>query len=199
MPQLEFFFDFTSPYTYLAAELLVKDPKYAGVEITWTPILLGGLFKSVGNRAPAEVPAKGVYMLNDLNRLSKHWNIDFNFPPDFPVLTLLALRGSMGLKQHGSPKFQEYNMAMFRAYWVHGRNLSNPVVWAQIVTEIGLDSDALKALAELDQVKEAVKASTNRAAEIGLFGVPSFLVNNELYWGVDRLFLVDEALGLAKA
>ncbi len=199
MPQLEFLFDFTSPYSHLAAALLTKDPKYAGVEIQWTPILLGGLMKTVGNRPPAEVPNKGMYMLQDLNRLSKYYDIPFRFPSVFPILTLLSLRGSMGLKQQNSPKLVEYNMAMFRAYWIHDRDISSPVVWAEVVAETGLDVEALKALTELTQVKDAVKASTGRAAELNLFGVPSFIVNNELYWGVDRLFLVDDALGLTRA
>jgi 2-hydroxychromene-2-carboxylate isomerase len=196
MKQIEFWFDYTSPYTYLAAERLLTEPQFKAVDIVWRPFFLGGLFKLTGNRPPAEVAPKGPYMFRDLLRLARHFNIPYRFPPNFPVLTLLALRGATALEKSGHPRRLDYHAAVFRAYWRDERDISDEAIWREIVGEIGIDADALMAEATSEPVKTALKEATEEAANRGLFGAPSFFVDNEMYWGMDRLFLIEKALGV---
>ncbi len=194
-PKAEFFYDFVSPYTYLAAERLLTD-RYAAAEVEWRPFFLGGIMKAAGNRPPAEVPAKGIYMLRDLNRLAELFNVPFAFPADFPVNSLLALRAATALKQGAPDAFRAYNAALFRAHWRDGRNIGDPAVWREVVVAAGLDADRLSAAAASDEVKEELKRTTAEAADRGAFGAPTFFVDGEMYFGVDRMFFVDRALGI---
>lgn len=194
MATITFWFDFTSPYSYLAAYRLQHEAPFDAADIDWQPVFLGGLFKEVGNVPPATVPGKGAYMLADLNRLARHYAIPFRFPSNFPINSLLALRGAMALKRADAPQLAAYCDALFRAYWVEDRNISEPDVWAEVVSEMGLDADDLRRQASDEENKEAVKANTRRAADQEMFGVPTFVLNGEMYWGVDRMFLLAPVL-----
>lgn len=197
MAQLEFFFDFVSPYTYLASHQLRYDKRYHQVDVVWTPMLLGGVFKAVGNRPPAELAPKGAYMLLDLQRLAHHYGVPFSFPASFPINTLMPMRGAAALLRQKSPRYLAYCGAMFDAYWGRGEDISDPEVWAGIASSTGVDPLELRKAIETPEVKEALKASTDRAVNIGAFGAPTFLADGEMFWGFDRMFLVDKHLGLA--
>lgn len=196
MAQLEFFFDFVSPYTRLAAHELLRQPRYKKVDVIWTPMLLGGVFKAVGNRPPAELAPKGAYMLLDLQRLAKYYGVPFTFPAAFPINTLMPMRGAAALARQKSPHYLAYCDAMFGAYWGEGQDISAPDIWTGIASAAGVDAVALRQAIETQEVKDALKASTERAVSIGAFGAPTFLADGEMFWGFDRMFLVDEHLGL---
>lgn len=196
MKNLEFYFDFVSPYTYLAAYRLRHDPLYKDITIEWQPVLLGGIFKLAGNRPPAEVQNKGAYMLRDLLRMSDYYGIPYNWPLQFPLNSLRLMRTAVALKQRDPADFHRYVDAMFDAYWHQGVDISDESQWRPLVAALGLDATALVEEADSPAIKEALKANTAYAVERGIFGLPAFFVGPELYWGFDRMFLVERELGL---
>ncbi len=197
MAKLEFWFDIVSPYTYLASRRLQTEEPFTSMDIEWVPVFLGGLFQQAGNVAPATVPSKGAYMLQDLKRLARRYGIDYRFPAVFPANTLQVMRAATALKQEGAPDFLPYCNAMFKAYWSEDRNIADPAVWSEIVRDLGLDPEALLAEATAPAIKDALKQNTGEAVERGVFGLPTFFVGSEMYFGCDRLFLVAEALKAA--
>lgn len=187
---LDFYFDFSSPFSYLASTQVEALAKRTGATLRWHPILLGGLFKSIG-QAEAPIltfsPAKQQYYLADLARWAKHWDVPFAWPSTFPTRSLEALRVYLALPENRRKAFLD---AVYRAYWAEGKDISS----RDVLASCGADADAL-AKSGSDEVKGALRASTEAAAKAGVFGAPTFLVDEkELFWGQDRLLLVEEAL-----
>ena len=189
---LEFFFDFGSPTTYLAWTQLPKIAADAGIEITWRPMLLGGVFKATGNQSPVAIPAKARYMLQDLARFARRYGAPMVFNPHFPINTLTLMRGAAGYLD--TPKFQTYVTAMFNAMWVEQKNLGKPEVLAQVLSAAELDPAEFERLVNDDSVKERLKGITEQAIQRGAFGAPTFFVDDEMHFGQDRLDFVAEAL-----
>ncbi|MBX3212155.1 MAG: 2-hydroxychromene-2-carboxylate isomerase [Labilithrix sp.] len=191
---LEVFWDFSSPFAYLGALQVAAVAARTGAEVRWHPILLGGLFRSLGG---PEVPlatfsdAKQRYTLVDLQRWAAYWRLPFRFPSRFPTRSLKALRLYLALPEERRARYRE---ATFRACWADDRDITDETV---LVDCAGGDAVARDALSRAggDDVKAALRASTEGAAARGVFGVPTFVVDGELYWGQDRLALVEEALG----
>lgn len=181
--KIEFFFDIASPYSYLAATQISRLEKLAEVE--WTPFLIGGVFKGSGNAMPAAIPAKGQYMFKDLKRLSAFYGVPFKFASNFPVNSLMAMRA---LTAADPDQLPELAMKVFVAYWVEDRNVGDPAVLEEL-----LGADLLAKAADAD-VKEELKAATESAVQRGAFGAPTFFVDNEMYFGEDRIFLIEHAL-----
>src|SRR5690348_6580744 len=121
---VEFYFDFGSPASYLAATQLPALCEEAGAELIWKPILLGGVFQATGNHSPATIPAKGPYMMKDLTRFARRYGVTFQFNPDFPINTLLLMRGAVGMQMKEPERFAAYVDAMYRAMWAEPRNLN---------------------------------------------------------------------------
>lgn len=189
---VEFFFDFGSPATYLAWTQLPKIAADAGAEITWRPMLLGGVFKATGNQSPVTIPAKGRYMLQDLARFAQRYGVPMAFNPHFPINTLTLMRGAAGYLD--TPQFQPYLKAVFEAMWVGQKNLGKPEVVAEVLSAAGLDPAEFERLVNDEAVKERLKSSTEEAIQRGAFGAPTFFVGNEMHFGQDRLDFVAEAL-----
>ncbi len=159
--QIEFFFDFGSPTTYLAWTQLPRIAAAHGASIAWRPMLLGGVFKATGNHSPIEVPAKGRYTLHDLARYAKRYGVPLAFNPAFPINTLTLMRGAQGYL--GGEGFHPYLKAVFEALWVRQQNLGKPEVVAQVLAEAGFDPDEFLRLVGDEQVKEGLKATTEEA------------------------------------
>jgi len=191
--QLEFFFDFGSPYSYLAYKALPGIAAAHGAGIVWRPMLLGGVFKATGNHSPAETPAKGKWLQQDLQRWARRYGVAFNHNPYFPVNTLTLMRGAAGMQMRG-PDFHKYLDAIFHAMWGEPRNLGDPHVLAEVLRQAGFDADAFQSLVNDPAVKEQLKSNTEEAVARGVFGAPTFFVGEEMYWGQDRLEFVAEAL-----
>jgi len=191
--QVEFYFDFGSPYSYLAYKTLPGIAAAHGADIVWRPTLLGGVFKATGNHSPAETPAKAKWMRQDLQRWAQHYGVAFHHNPYFPVNTLTLMRGAAGLQAQGA-MFHKYLDAIFHAMWNEPRNLGDQDELAAVLRQAGFDAADFQALVNDPAVKEQLKKSTEEAVARGVFGVPSFFVDGEMHWGQDRLEFVAAAL-----
>jgi len=195
MTTLEFFYDFVSPYSYLASTRVEAEVAKVGGSVRFRPFLLGGVFNATGNKAPIEVAAKGPYLQTDCSRWAKRLGVPFAWPARFPVLTVLPLRAAFAAEKLG--KLVPYSHAMFSAYWADGRDISDASVVEDVATKAGLPGAAL--IAEAPGYKEALKAQTQEAVDRGSFGAPTFFVGQEMFVGNDRLDFAVEALTSAFA
>lgn len=190
---VEFFYDFGSPTVYLAATQLPAIAAAVGATIDWRPMLLGGVFKSTGNQSPVVVPAKAAYMNNDLERFAKRYGVPFRFNPHFPINTLALMRGAVAY-QDDVVVSSTYRDAIFRAIWVEARNLNEPDVIGQVLSDAGLDPAELMNRIGQQTVKDQLIANTEEAVNRGVFGAPTFFVGEQMFFGQDRLDFVAEAL-----
>jgi 2-hydroxychromene-2-carboxylate isomerase len=191
--QVEFYFDFGSPYSYLAYKALPAIAAAHDAQIVWRPMLLGGVFKATGNHSPAEIPAKSRWMHQDMQRWAARYGAAFRFNPHFPINTLILMRGAVGMQMRG-PDFRKYMDAVFHAMWAAPRNLGESAELAAVLRQAGLDADVVLALANDAAVKEQLKKHTEEAVARGVFGAPTFFVGEEMFWGQDRLDFVAAAL-----
>ena len=191
---VDFYFDFGSPAAYLAWTQLPTICADSGAQIAWKPVLLGGVFQATGNRAPITVPLKGNYLFVDLTRFARRYGVAFQFNPNFPINTLTLMRAAVGLQMRRDARFDDFCAAMFRAIWVDAQNMNDPGTVAVVLTRAGFDPQALLALSGEQAVKEELKAVTDAAVQRGVFGAPTFFVDDQMFWGQDRLDFVREAL-----
>jgi 2-hydroxychromene-2-carboxylate isomerase len=194
MKTFEFWFDFGSPAAYLAFTQIASIEAVTGAKAIYRPMLLGGVFQATGNHSPATIPAKGKYIFNDFNRYAKRYGVPFNNNPHFPINTLLLMRGAEGIQQQQPEKFSAYCNAVFQAIWVDALNMNDPATVGAALHKAGFDPQMLMALANDQVTKDALKASTTEAVSRGIFGAPTFFVDDQMYWGQDRLDFVKEAL-----
>jgi 2-hydroxychromene-2-carboxylate isomerase len=191
---VEFYFDLGSPATYLAYTQLPKICERTGSQLTYIPILLGGVFKATGNASPATVPSKGRYMFQDLDRYARRYGVPLKFNPHFPINTLMLMRAVTGIQLRHPERFAAFIDCLFKALWVDGRSLDEPATVAAVLTENGFDPNEVLALTTDEQVKAALKDNTEKAVQRGVFGAPSMFIDNQLFFGQDRLDFVLEAL-----
>jgi 2-hydroxychromene-2-carboxylate isomerase len=191
---VEFLFDVGSPAAYLAFRRLPAICEAAGATLVWRPMLLGGVFQATGNHSPAAIPAKGKYLFADLQRFASRHGIAFRRNPFFPINTLTLMRMATGLDLREPQRLAPFVDAVYRAIWEDERDMNDPAVVARVLQEAGFDPQALLALANDPEVKEALKARTQEAVARGVFGAPTFFVGDQMYWGQDRLDFVKEAL-----
>lgn len=191
---VEFLFDMGSPYSYLAYRHLPHIAQTTGAQIVWTPVLLGGIFQATGNRSPAETPAKRQHLETDLQRWARAYGTHYTSNPNFPINSLTLMRGAVALQMRDEGEFQRYLAAMFEAMFGQPRNLADPAVLGEVLTAAGFDPAQLLALTQSPDVKDRLKANTERAIARGAFGAPTFFVGNEMFWGQDRLHFVEAAL-----
>jgi 2-hydroxychromene-2-carboxylate isomerase len=191
---VEFYFDVGSPAAYLAWMQLPRLGAETGARIAYKPMLLGGVFQATGNQSPMAIAVKGRYVMMDLERFAQRDGVAFSHNPFFPINTLTLMRGATGLQMREPARMVPYAEAVFRAIWVDGQNMNDPVVVAQVLRSADFDPAALLALAGDPEVKERLKAVTQDAVARGVFGAPTFFVDGQMYWGQDRLDFVKTAL-----
>lgn len=192
----QFLFDFGGPNSYLAYKMLPDICVRTGAEAVYIPISLGGLFKLTNNQAPfmryADTPAKRNYEMLEFNRFVKAHALPFKMNPRFPINSLHLMRGAVAAQHLNC--FAAYVDAVMAAMWEDGADMSDAVVVATILDAAGLDSVALLAKAEDPAVKAELIANTEDAAKRGAFGVPTFYVGDDMYWGKERLGQLETAL-----
>jgi 2-hydroxychromene-2-carboxylate isomerase len=192
MHTLEIYWDFSSPFSYLGSTQAPKLAARTGAALVWRPMLLGGVFKSIGQ---AEVPlftwsqAKQRYYFEDMHRWAAYWDVPFQFPTRFPMVSLKALRTYLALPEERRDAFRERT---FRAYWAEDRDIASDAVLRDLV---GADGGEVLARTQDPAVKKALADATQRAVDAGVFGAPTWVVDGkELFWGQDRIPLVERAL-----
>ena len=199
MKIIEFYFDLGSPYSYIGFHQLKKIAEQHHAEIIYKPMLLGAVFKATGNSSPIMVPAKAQYAMIDLRRWSKLWNIPFKMNAHFPINTLALMRLLTAVQLFAPEQFQQVLSGFFDAMFGHPRNLNDRDELIQVATSFGLDEAKVKLWLDDEKVKSELKFVSDEAIERGVFGAPSFIVKDELYWGVDHLHFVESALSDVEA
>jgi 2-hydroxychromene-2-carboxylate isomerase len=194
---VEFIFDFGSPNAYLANRVLPDIASRTGAEIIITPCLLGGLFKITGNQAPmtafGDIQGKLAYEALETKRfIQKHGLSEYRFNPHFPINTLLIMRGLIAADRLGVK--DAYLKAVLSGMWERELKMDDPAIVAQVLTEAGLDAKAILEATQDAEVKAELLANTERAAARGAFGVPTFFVGEEIFFGKERLGQVEEEL-----
>lgn len=191
---VEFYFDLGSPTTYLAYTQLPKICADTGSQLIFVPMLLGAVFNATGNASPAMIPAKAPYMIQDLSRFAQRYGVPLKFNPHFPINTLTLMRAVTGMQMRQPDRFLGFIDCLFNALWVQARNLNDPATVAAVLSENGFNPDEVLALSNDDAVKSTLKENTETAIKRGVFGAPSMFIENQLYFGQDRLDFVEEAL-----
>ena len=190
--QVEFFFDYGSPFSYLADTQLAALERRTGASVVYRPMLLGAVLNETGNASPITVPAKGRYMGVELHRWARRYGVPFAANKFFPINTMRLMRGAVAA-QHAEC-FAEYHRVIYPAFWVDGANLGEPEVIRAVLDKAGLNADLILARIEKPDVKEQLRLNTEEAVRRGVFGAPTFFVGEEMFWGNDRLIFVEEAL-----
>jgi 2-hydroxychromene-2-carboxylate isomerase len=193
-PVIEFFFDFGSPTSYLAATQLPRIAEETAAVLRWRPMLLGGVFKATGNASPVSVPAKGRWMMQDITDWARRYGVPFAPNPHFPVNTLPLMRGDVAVARHAAAHIGRYREAVLSGMWQQGLNLGDPGVLATLLHGIGLDPAAFVGWIADPAVKAELQANTEEAVARGVFGAPSCFVGDRLFFGQDRLEFVREAV-----
>jgi 2-hydroxychromene-2-carboxylate isomerase len=189
---VEFFWDVGSPYTFLASTRIEDIARSCGASVEWRPFLLGGVFKETGNRPPVEVPAKGQYMLDDLKTWAAFYGLSFQFPTCFPVNSLVPMRAALAAQRLG--KGSDFALAIMRLYWMNGEDPSQPESVEKVCKAVGLDAGEVTRLAQDPAVKDQLRQNTEEAVKRGAFGAPTFFVGDKMFWGNDRLPLLEAHL-----
>jgi 2-hydroxychromene-2-carboxylate isomerase len=186
-PRIEFWYEFASTYSYLSAMRIEAMTSEAGIGISWKPFVLGPIFNAQGwNTSPFNIyPAKGRYMVREMERLTTKRRLPFTMPSPFPQNSLYAAR--LALIGHDEGWGPAFTRAVYTAEFADGEDISDRRVLGRILEMLALDSQRLLTRIEQSDIKQRLRQQTEEAQELGIFGAPSFLVDAELYWGDDRL------------
>ena len=190
--KVEFYYDFSSPYTYIASTRIEKICVDSDADLVWKPFLLGGVFNEIGSTPAIEIENKIGYLRQDVERVAKYYNVDFVYPDIFPLNSVRSMRGAFAAAEVG--KLVEYNHEMFRAFWTEGADLSKPEILAEAVSKIGIDADwFINRIGEQD-IKDKLRDETNIAIKKGVFGAPTMFVDDKMFWGNDRVSFLERYL-----
>ncbi len=191
---LDFYFDFSSPYGYLAAERIDGIAAKHGRSVTWRPMLLGAVFQKIGGSPLVDQPMKGPYSRLDMLRSARLHGIVFNVPDNFPVNSIAACRAYYWLAGSDPGTAHDLAQALYRGYFVENRDLSRPETVVGAAQALGVDGDALVAAVQDQAIKDRLRAENDAAIERGVFGSPTVFVGDEMFWGHDRLEVIDRWL-----
>jgi 2-hydroxychromene-2-carboxylate isomerase len=183
---VEFYFDFSSPYGYFGATRISALAAKHGRTVAWKPILLGAVFKVTGTGPLPSVPLKGDYSLRDMKRVSRLWKIPFNMPAKFPIPGQAPSRIVLWLAAHHPEKTEAAILALYRAYFVEGRDISTPEVAAEVVSALGIAQEELQAATQDPAIKDGLREEVEGAIAKGVFGSPFIIIDGEPFWGTDR-------------
>ncbi len=186
--KLEFFYDYVSLYSYLANSQLSR----IAAEVVYRPMLLGGVMKSVGNVPPTLVKARGNYLFKDAERWAQRYGIEYKMNPAFPQNTVSAMRLALVAQENGL--LSAVHQPLFDAMWVEQKQLSDNTVLRDIVSKSALPLEETMAEINSDRIKDKLRANTDEAVDRGAFGAPTMFVEDEMFFGNDRLEFVEDAL-----
>ena len=189
---LEFYFDFISPYSFLAHKQIRKIESKEGIKVVYKPVLLGGLHNLHGIKAPAFIPAKAKHMVRDCKLIAEKNDIRFKFNAYFPIKTLNLMRGVLVAEEDNVKKYYIDNI--FNTIWQDGLNMNDTIVIQKILQNLNINPKTFSLRINSSLIKDLLKKKTNEAHQKGVFGAPTFVVNNKIFWGQDRIeFALKEA------
>jgi len=190
--KIDFYFDISSPYSYLAHTQIRKYEKETGEKINYMPIFLGGLHRLADITAPGLNPLRGKYLIKDLKLFADKYKIKYQFNRYFPIKTIQIMRGAIVAGQNDY--FQNYIDKFFIAAWVDSLNLNDEKIFEKFLKNMDINySDFIQKLSD-PKIKDELKDRTDTAFKKGIFGAPTFVVNGKMFWGQDRLeFVFKEA------
>jgi 2-hydroxychromene-2-carboxylate isomerase len=190
--ELDFYFDYGSPTSYLADAQIQRIAADTGAVVNYRPVLLGGILKASGNASPMDVPLKRDWMVNDVTFFAKRYEIPFAFNPHFPVNTLNLMRGAIYAQDRGF--LRDYSDAIFSGMWVEQRNLAELSTVKDVLDSRGFSSpDILEGMQD-PEIKSKLIAVTDTAFKRGLFGAPVAFLGDTMFFGQDRIQYLEEAI-----
>ena len=195
--KVDFYFDFASPNAYLSHKVVAGIEERTGAKFNYIPVLLGGIFKATNNKPPMEaffgILNKNEYQSVEMKRFQERHGIDkFKMNPHFPVISLQIIRGAVGAKQDGY--LDKYIDEVLKHMWEEPKKMDDPEVIKEAFTESGFDADRLMNQIQDPEIKAQLIENTENAVKRGTFGIPTFFVGDDIYFGKDTLWQVEEAL-----
>ncbi|ASJ75376.1 2-hydroxychromene-2-carboxylate isomerase [Granulosicoccus antarcticus] len=188
---IDFYFDYSSPYGYLACERIEAIAAKSGCTVVWHPILLGAVFKITGQKPLTESPLRGDYAVRDFSRSAREHQLEYQHPAQFPIGAIAASRASLWLRDNSDPQLRaktaDFIHAIYRAYFSAGQDITDATVIAAVAGSLDIDSEALLLAIATQAVKDSLRIEIEQAISAGVFGSPTMIVNNEPFWGHDRL------------
>ncbi|WP_374485030.1 2-hydroxychromene-2-carboxylate isomerase [Zoogloea sp.] len=191
---LDFYFDFSSPYGYFAAEKIDELAARYGRSVLWHPFLLGATFKVTGLGPLPSIPLKGAYSLHDIQRSARYFGLPYRQPSSFPLPTQHAARAFLWINDRDPALARQFGLAIYRAYFVDDQNISDLAVVLDVAAGLRLDRDELSAVLGSAEIKTRLIAESELALARGVFGSPFIFVDGEAFWGADRLSQVEKWL-----
>ncbi len=196
---IDFYFDFSSPYGYFAAMRIDDLAAKYGRKVKWHPVLLGAVFKVSGCAPLTTVPLKGEYSIHDFQRTARFHGIEFNYPSVFPIASQNAARAVLWLQTNaGADKASSFAKAVYRAFFVEGKDISDLTTLQAVMTKEGLDAAQLTEAINQPAVKEQLKQEVEQAVKQGVFGSPYIVADGEPFWGFDRFDQLEATLKSGK-
>ena len=188
----DFYFDFISPYSFFAHKEILKIEKKNSIKIRYKPILLGGLHNLHGIKAPAFIPAKAKHMIRDCKLIAEKNRVSFKFNSYFPIKSLNLMRGVFVAEEDNFKSY--YIESIFNSIWQDGLNMNDENIVQKILKNLNVNPKTFFLKITSSSIKDSLKKKTGEAYEKGIFGAPSFVSNNKVFWGQDRIeFVLNES------
>jgi len=184
---IDFYFDFSSSYSYIGQHRLQELAEKHGREIRWKPVALGAIFKALGSGPHSPETPKGSYVWKDVERSAADVGLPYHWPKPFPFNSLMAARIFYHIAEKDEVKAIEWAQAVFDASFGQGRDCSDPAELAAIAKDLGVDGEEMLNATKQVEIKQKLQQVTAEAMEKGVFGAPSFFVDGDMYWGADRI------------
>jgi len=191
---IDFYFDFSSPFSYFAAHKIDAIAEANGRTVNWKPILLGPVFKATGGSSPVSYPAKGAYSIHDCERMARFMDLSWKMPEQFPILSVAAARAFYWVNDKDPDQARLLAKTLFQKYYGQGEDITSAEVVADSAAALFADRDEVLAAIADPVIKQRLKDETSNAIEQGVFGAPYFIVDGEGFWGSDRLWMVKKWL-----
>jgi len=189
---IDFYFEFSSPYGYIASHLADGLGERTGREVTWRPILLGPVFKTTGQAPLVDVPLKGEYSKRDFPRMARYHGVPYAQPAKFPIGTVAGVRAFYWLHDRDPQQAQAFAKVLYADYFAKGIDVSAPEAVLQAAKGAGADEAALASALQDPAVKDRARQEVEAAIAAGVFGSPYFIVDGEPFWGSDRMPMLEE-------
>ena len=188
----DFYFDFVSPYSFLAHKEIRKIENRENIRIRYNPVLLGGLHNLHGIKAPAFIPAKAKHMIRDCKLIAERKNIKFKFNSYFPIKSLNLMRGVLVAEEDNIKNYYIDNI--FNTIWQDGLNMNDEIIIEKVLKNLSVNPKTFTLRSTSSLIKDTLRKKTNEAYQKGIFGAPTYVVNNKIFWGQDRIeFALNEA------